>query len=118
MEVNALLEKIKTQADAVEFDEVMAVIDEYYLYTETRFTNGLHEDQVVNEAGTNAGSCRIFAFARLNDLNKSETLACFGRYYREDVLGKPDGGDHANIRTFMRYGWQGICLDGEPLRAR
>ena len=33
MEVNALLQKIKTQAETVEFDDVIAVIDEHYLYT-------------------------------------------------------------------------------------
>ena len=118
MDVKALLEKIRTRPDAVEFDEVMAVIAEHYLYTETRFTNGPDADQVVNEAGINAGSCRIFAFARLNGLNERQTLACFGRYYREDVLGKPDGRDHANIRGFMRHGWTGIRFDGEPLRVR
>ena len=118
MEVNALLQKIKTQAETVEFDDVIAVIDEHYLYTETRFYNGPDGNQVVNEAGANAGSCRIFAFAKLNGLDEAQTLACFGRYYREDVLGKPDGEDHANIRNFMRHGWQGIRFDSEPLRAR
>ena len=63
---------------------------------------------LVNEAGTNEGSCKIFYFAQLNNLNVQQTLACFGRYYSEDVLSNPTGNDHGNIRNFMKTGWQGI----------
>ncbi len=116
MNVSELLEQIKRQPQLVEFDEVMAVISENYSYVETSFSNGCGDDLVFNEAGTNAGSCRIFAFAQLNGLSQAETLACFGRYYREDVVGNPAGQDHGNIRAFMRHGWQGISFNGEPLR--
>jgi len=99
-------------------EQVMETIAENYHYQPTRFTNGLAPEQVVNEAGTNEGSCKIFAFAQLNQLSQDETLALFGRFYREDVLGNPAGTDHANIRTFISQGWGGIAFDGEVLKAK
>jgi hypothetical protein len=118
MSLEKLIQQIKQHPQTVEFDDVMAVIDQHYAYTETGFSNGVGEYLVVNEAGSNAGSCRIFAFGQLNGLSQAETLACFGRYYRDDVVGNPEGQDHGNIRAFMRHGWEGISFDGEPLRAR
>jgi hypothetical protein len=99
----------------IEFSQVMDVIAEHYDYTPARFANGVAQDRVINEAGRNEGSCKVFAFARLHGLSESETLACFGRYYRDDVLGHPDGTDHANIRSFMRHGWAGVSFASEPL---
>ena len=46
-------------------------------------------------------SIKIFAFAKLNQLSKQNTLDCFGAFYREEVLKNPEGQDHMNIRTFM-----------------
>ena len=82
----------------------MAVIENDYQYKATQFSNG----DVVNEAGTNEGSCKLFAFAKLNHLGEQQTLALFGQYYRDDVMANPEGTDHANIRNFMVSGWQGI----------
>ena len=60
----------------------------------------------------------MFAFARLNQLSKEETLACFGQYYRE-VQATPGETSHANIRAFMRSGWDGIVFpQGSPLAPR
>jgi hypothetical protein len=115
LNVEQLIAQIKTVPEQVEFAEVMAIIAAHYHYTPTRFRNGSGADVVVNEAGTNEGSCRIFAFARRNGLSETETLACFGRYYRDDVLGNPHGSDHANIRAFIKHGWAGVEFDGEPL---
>ncbi|MGK2915376.1 MAG: HopJ type III effector protein [Porticoccaceae bacterium] len=115
MNIEQLIEQIKTAPERVEFAQVIAVITAHYRYTPTRFRNGLGADIVVNEAGTNEGSCRIFAFARLNQLSEAETLACFGRYYRDDVLGNPHGSDHANIRAFIKHGWAGVEFDAGPL---
>lgn len=114
MSVEQLLEKIRSQATPPEFEEVMNVINDNYTYTATAFRNG----DIDNAAGTNEGSCKIFAFAQLHGLDKEQTLACFGKYYREDVLGKPDGNDHANIRNFMRYGWGGIDFEQAALDAK
>ena len=116
MSVTELLQKIRLNSDSVSFDEVIAAIKENYQYTPTRFSNGLGEARVINEAEQNEGSCRIFSFAQLHDLSEAETLSCFGKFYREDVLGNPDGNDHANIRNFMRDGWAGIVFDGVVLK--
>lgn len=112
--VTALLERLRQAPDSVTFDEVIAVINSHYRYTPTLFTNGIGEHKLVNEAGKNEGSCKIFAFGRLHGLPEAETLACFGQFYR-DVLATPHGTDHLNIRTFMQYGWAGIRFDGEAL---
>lgn len=115
MTVEQLLQKIRQSPADIGFDEVIATIKQCYQYTPTRFSNGLGENRVINEAGQNEGSCRIFAFAQLHGLSELEALGCFGKFYREDVLGNPDGNDHANIRNFMRDGWEGIVFDGEAL---
>ena len=112
-----LLQQIKTQPEMVEFQQLMDVIAASYVYTPSHFQNGLGDDCVINEAGTNEGSCKIFAFAQLHKLTEAETLACFGRYYREDVMQHPEAEDHANIRTFMRYGWKGIVFSSDALKS-
>ncbi len=115
MSINNLIKRVLKEPDSIEFDRVMETITANYRYKPTRFTNGSGENVVINEAGTNEGSCKIFAFARLAELNEEQTLACFGKYYRDDVLQHPDATDHANIRTFMTYGWNGIHFDGKAL---
>ncbi len=115
MNTKELLNLIQTSPAEVEFDKVMEVIENDYDYTATQFYNGLGDEEVVNEAGTNEGSCKIFAFADINDLNESQTLSCFGKYYRQDVLMNLAGTDHANIRNFMKFGWEGIHFDNPPL---
>lgn len=100
----SFLEQVKQQETTIEFEQVMQVIQDNYQYQPTQFTNG----ELVNESGTNEGSCKIFYFAQINELSAQQTLACFGRYYRNDVLANPSGNDHGNIRNFMQTGWQGI----------
>ncbi|MCI0654244.1 MAG: HopJ type III effector protein [Methylococcaceae bacterium] len=41
-------------------------------------------------------------------LEKDETLKHVGDYYWIDVLQNPGKDNHLNIRTFMKYGWDGI----------
>jgi hypothetical protein len=113
--VKKLEELLNNTPDKIEFDQVMQVIEENYNYMPTRFTNGEGCVQVTNEAGSNEGSCKIFSFAQLNNLNEKQTLACFGNYYREDVLAHPENTDHANIRNFIKSGWAGIHFDGIAL---
>lgn len=115
MTIEELIMQIKTRPETVEFEEVIDGIDDYYDYTPTHFTNGQGHDVVINQPGSNEGSCKIFAFATLEGLNEEETLACFGKYYREDVLQHPQANDHANIRTFMRHGWSGIHFEHSAL---
>ncbi|MBW6453083.1 MAG: HopJ type III effector protein [Methyloprofundus sp.] len=106
MLLNTFIEKIKTN-QKVSFDDTMAVINAYYHYTPTTFSNGLDDNAVINEAGTNEGSCKIFAFAQLQHLNQAQTLNLFGDFY-QDVLDDPNGNSHQNIRNFMKSAWQGI----------
>ncbi len=116
--IAAFIRGIKQQPDTVVFKDVIALIESYYDYRPSRFTNGVGVEQMVNEAGKNEGSCKIFAFAQLNGLDVAETLACFGDYYRDDVLKHPQGTDHSNIRLFMRHGWQGIAFERLPLTVK
>ncbi len=115
MSTEQLIQKIKTQPESVNFNEVIDCITSNYNYTASRFSNGIADGQVINEAGSNEGSCKIFAFAKLNGLDEQQTLNCFGDFYRKDVLGNPHGDDHANIRTFMRHGWTGINFEQAAL---
>ena len=109
-----ILNKLKTAPKEIDFKEVIAFIDEQYDFTPTKFTNG----NVTNEANENNGSCKVFSFAKLNELSKEETLALFGAFYREDVLNKPIGIDHQNIRNFMESGWDGISFEDEALKKK
>lgn len=117
MSLAAFLEKIHNDA-AVGFDETIAVITENYHYQPTEFSNGLDKHVLVNKAGSNEGSCKIFAFARIHRLDQQQTLNLFGDYYRLDVLNDPQGTGHHNIRLFMKYGWAGIRFNGEALTVR
>ena len=109
--VNQLLSVITNEPSTVDFSQVMAIINSEYSYSASAFTNG----DTHNEAGKNEGSCKLFSFAQLNKLSETETLACFGDYYRKDVLEHPKGDDHANIRNFMVSGWQGISFEQSAL---
>lgn len=112
---DALLRQLRDAPESVRFEDVIDTVNAHYHYTPVRFRNGLGDNAVTNEAGQNEGSCRIFAFAKAVGLGEAETLACFGQFYRDDVLGNPAGTDHANIRSFMRDGWAGVVFDGEAL---
>lgn len=109
-----LPEKIKLAPESITFPEVIAYIDAHYDFTSTRFTNS----NTVNEAGQNNGSCKVFSFAKIQGLNREQTLALFGDYYRVDVLGNPAGTDHQNIRNFMKFGWEGIQFGGQALEEK
>ena len=113
-----LIRKLNTKPDNVDFTEVIDTIDQAYTYTATRFHNDSGSDAVTNEAGSDEGSCKIFAFAKLNNLNARQTLTCFGKYYREDVLGHPDNDDHAKFRNVRGHGWEVIRFVGEALHAK
>ncbi|MGR7922229.1 HopJ type III effector protein [Zobellella denitrificans] len=111
MNINELQQKLEQAPETIEFAEVIALVDSLYDFTPTAFTNGDQE----NPAGQNNGSCKLFAFARLQGFSKEETLACFGAFYRDDVLGNPEGRDHQNIRNFIKTGWLGIEFAAQPL---
>jgi hypothetical protein len=111
-----LIQQIKSKPESIEFQDVINHIDHFYHYTPTRFCNGPDNDCVISKTGENEGSCKIFSFALLHGLNENQTLNCFGKYYRDDVLNHSDATDHANIRTFMKHGWENIVFDGAALK--
>lgn len=108
------LQQLVQNPENIMFNDVISFIDERYDFTPTKFTNG----NTVNEADKNNGSCKVFSFAKLNDLSKDETLSLFGDFYRNDVLKNPTGSDHQNIRNFMQFGWDGISFEGEALKQK
>lgn len=107
-----ILEKIRTGKGT--FQEIIEFIDLNYEFSPTAFVNGT----IRNEIGQNNGSCKIFSFAKIQNLNQIETLNCFGDYYKTDVLSNPEGNDHQNIRNFIKFGWDGIAFEGEALESK
>ena len=111
MSISIFLEKLKEIPKSITFAETIATIEENYTFTPTAFQNG----EQHNNAGENSGSCKLFAFVQLQKLSAAETLACFGAYYFEEVLGDPNGTNHQNIRNFIKTGWDGIQFEGVAL---
>ena len=109
MTLDELLNALRNSTP-LDFNETIATIERYYAFTPCGFRNGA----LSNAPGQNSGSCKVFAFARAQQLNEQQTLHCFGQYYR-DVLQNPQGNDHQNIRNFIQFGWSGIKFDQEPL---
>lgn len=113
MNSDALLSRLKDGDAALVFAEVMAAIDADWVFSPVAFRNG----SVDNKAGENSGSCKVFAFAALHDLDEAQTLRLFGEHYQA-VLDDPDGDAHANIRAFMAHGWAGISMPEAALKPR
>ena len=103
--------KLKNKPTEIEFSDTINVIESNYNFTPTAFTNG----DLKNNSGQNSGSCKLFAFAVKQDLSKEETLACFGKYYFDEVLNESKGIGHQNIRNFMSTGFKGLVFDGVAL---
>jgi hypothetical protein len=114
MNLDTFLHTLQHTPDNIEFADTMAIIESLYDFTPVAFKNG----ELTNEVGQNSGSCKLFAFAQTQGLTPQQTLACFGAYYRKDVLNNPEGTDHQNIRNFMKYGWAGIQFSGNPLKSK
>jgi HopJ type III effector protein len=114
METNTFLQQLRTKPDSIAFTDTISLIDATYDFTPIAFKNG----ELQNDAGQNNGSCKLFAFAKLQNLTPQETLACFGAYYRDDVLKHPEATDHQNIRNFIKFGWNGIKYAGNALKAK
>ncbi len=114
MTLDSFRATLNNSPETLEFAATMAVIEALYDFTPTAFQNG----EQYNEAGQNNGSCKLFSFAKLQGFNEAQTLACFGAFYRDDVLKHPEGTDHQNIRNFMTSGWAGVRFEGDALRPR
>jgi hypothetical protein len=117
MDLATFLQKAKN-LDSISFDDTIAMIETYYTYQPVEFSNGLGDDKLISPAGVNQGSCKIFAFGLLQQLTQAQTLNLFGDYYHKDVLKTPEGTDHQNIRNFIKYGWNGIAFENQPLTAK
>jgi hypothetical protein len=111
MRIQDFLHKLHTSPNSIHFSDTIATVDANYQFTPTRFRNG----ELINETGQNSGSCKLFSFAQLHGLDSAQTLACFGDYYRVDVLQHPSAEDHQNIRNFIKHGWAGIHFEGQSL---
>jgi len=111
MRLQDFLSKLNSSPTTIGFADTIATVEANYHFTPTAFRNG----NLENAAGQNSGSCKLFAFARLQNLSKEQTLACFGDYYRIDVLQHPNAEDHQNIRNFMQFGWDGVIFAGDAL---
>ncbi|WNH08744.1 HopJ type III effector protein [Thalassobellus suaedae] len=111
MTIETFINKLRSTPKAIAFSETMEVIEANYLFTPTAFKNG----DLQNDAGQNSGSCKLFAFAKLQNFTKEETLACFGQYYFDEVLLDPNGTGHQNIRNFMNTGFDGLVFENESL---
>ena len=114
MTIKNLVDQIQHSPKTIEFSDVIGTIDEMYDFTPTSFQNG----ETFNEAGKNSGSCKLFSFAKMQHLTENQTLACFGAFYRNDVLENPAGTDHQNIRNFIKFGWDGIKFEGQALKEK
>ena len=97
---------VEMDADNLKFEDVIELIDTHYETGLIEFKNG----DIVNKPGENEGSAKILSYAALSNMDKDTTLKLWGQYYR-DVLKTPDGTDHANIRNFMKYGWDGVPFE-------
>lgn len=114
MTIDSFLQKLKQTPNSITFPETIAVIELNYHFTPTAFKNGNQH----NAPGENSGSCKLFAFAQIQNLNEADTLACFGTYYFVDVLENPEETNHQNIRNFMKTGWNGILFEGNALELK
>ena len=112
--IELFLESLSASPELIEFSDTMSIIDEYYDFTESAFTNG----ETNNAAGENSASCKLLAFAQEQNLSKEQTLACFGHYYREEVLKNSHAVDHQNIRQFMINGFSGLVFFENPLKLK
>ncbi|HEY5995337.1 MAG TPA: HopJ type III effector protein [Gallionellaceae bacterium] len=114
MVLTSFLQRLEEAPASIAFNDTIATVEALYEFSPTAFRNGA----LLNEAGQNSGSCKIFSFAQMHNLTAEQTLHCFGDYYRNEVLGDPNGANHQNIRSFMKTGWAGISFEGKALTPR
>jgi hypothetical protein len=93
---------VEMDAESLQFEDVMELIDKHYEVGLIEFKNG----DIVNKQGENEGSAKLLSYAALSQLDEQTTLKLWGQYYRE-VVKDPKGDSHQNIRNFMKTGWKG-----------
>ena len=110
-DISAILNAIDNKT--MRFDDVINYIDDYYRYVPVTFGKGGRDKGV----GGNGKSAKIFALAKLHGLSQLDTLKLFAEHY-DAVKSTPNGTDHANIRNFLHWGWQGFLMQDNPLSPR
>jgi hypothetical protein len=105
MSVDQLVRKVNNH-EVIAFTDVIATIDATFTFVPSAFKNG----NLMNDEGMNNGSCKVFSFAKMQELNETDTLFLFGEHYQK-VLETPTEEDHQNIRNFMQFGWDGIHFE-------
>ena len=113
MIIQQFITKLKVSPTEINFADTMQVIEDNYNFTPTSFTNG----DIKNKAGENSGSCKLFAFAKIQKMTKEEALFCFGEHYK-NVLEDENGDSHQNIRNFMKSGFDGLSFESEALELK
>ena len=111
MTLETFKKKLTETPEKLNFSDTISTIETNYNFKPSAFKNG----DLQNANSENLGSCKIFSFAIKQGFNKKETLACFAQYYFVDVLEKPNGTDHQNIRNFMNTGFESLVFDSETL---
>mmetsp|Transcript_33982 Transcript_33982/g.43682 ORF Transcript_33982/g.43682 Transcript_33982/m.43682 type:complete len:163 (+) Transcript_33982:31-519(+) len=112
--LSKFIDSLDENPNILMFEDTMEIISEHFEYTPKPFRNG----DLRNSAGENEGSCKVMSLGKLLDLSEDQVLKCFGEHYR-GVLEDPYGTAHGNIRSFMRFGWDGIHFDeGSALSAK
>lgn len=109
------LSQLFTQLDkgTANFAQVLGFIERHFTYTPMPFING----ELHNAAGENEGSCKVFGLAQICGLDKLSTLKLFAEHYQA-VKDEPKGTNHANIRNFSFFGWQGFLMPKNCLVAK
>lgn len=99
--------QLLTQLDngQASFQSVLDFIATHFDYTPVPFVNG----ELHNAAGENEGSCKVFGLAKRLGLDKVTTLKLFAEHFAA-VKQEPNGTNHANIRNFSFFGWQGFAM--------
>lgn len=97
---------VEMSADDLTMEEVLEMINTHYETQLLEYTVG----DVVNKQGENEATGHILSYAALSNMDKETTLKLWGQHYRA-VLANPDGTDHANIRNFMKFGWEGVPFE-------
>ena len=113
MTLQQFILKLKTKPNEILFAETMQVIDDHFNFFPTAFSNG----KILNKAGENSGSCKLFAFAMHKKLTKEETLFCFGEHYK-NVIEDANGISHQNIRNFMNTSFDGLSFESSALQLK
>jgi HopJ type III effector protein len=113
MKLAEFLKKMNESPEKLMLEDTLSAIDAMYEFKPVAFSNG----HMQNEAGQNPRSCRLYAFAKLQNFSNKQTLLCFGEHYRE-VLSDPGGTSHETIRIFMKQGWEGLWYSEQPLKLK